>query len=147
MVSAEHERYIEFAATEEKKGTTPREIFQKYKEEARERINALQLVLKNLCERAPKRCFEIEINSQINQRLLDSLTMKFGENKSWSNPLDKSEISLKPLIKTDEKYYCFLTPHLTRNVISIVESQMTQEERIKIGYSDIKGSYFELKAI
>lgn len=143
----EHARFIEFADDEMKKGTNPREIVGKYRQDAAERIKSLQSDLKKLSEIALKGSFEIEIKNEINQKLVDSLSMEFGENRQWTNPLDKSDIAIKPIIRADEKYYCFLTPHLIRNVIPIIESQLTQSDRENTAYSDIKGDYFETKTI
>lgn len=143
----EHAKYIEFAENEVKKGTKPSDAFSKYRQEAAERIESLQLDFKKVSEIAFKGSFEIEINHEINQKLLDSLSMTFGENRLWTSPLDKSDISIKPIIKVNKKYYCFLAPHLTRNVIPIIESQLTQDDKDKIEYSYIKGGYFEAKTI
>ena len=73
--------------------------------------------------------------------------MEFGENRNWTSPLDKSDIAIRPIVRVNNKYYCFLTPHLTRNVIPIIESQLSQNDRDRVGYSDIKGNYFEAKTI
>jgi len=143
----EHAKFIEFSDNELKKGTTPTEIVRKYRQVARERIKALQSDLEKLSEIALKGCFEIEVKNGINQKLLELISMEFGENRPWNNPLDMSDIAIKPIIEANRKYYCFLTPHLTRNVIPIIESQLTQEDRDEIAYSDIKGDYFEAKAI
>ena len=122
MLHLEHEKYREFFKKEVEKGT-------------------------KLSEIALKGNYEIEINDEINQKLLDSLSMRFGENRHWTSPLDKSDIAIRPIVRANNKYYCFLTPHLTRNVISIIESQLSQNDRDRVGYSDLKGNYFEAKAI
>ena len=58
-----------------------------------------------------------------------------------------SDIAIKPIIEANKKYYCFLTANLIRNVIPIIESQLTQKDKDEIAYSDIKGDYFEVKTI
>jgi hypothetical protein len=143
----EHAKFIEFSENEIKKGTKPSEIVGKYRQDAAERIKSLQSDFKKLSEIALKGSFEMEVNNKTNQKLLNSLSMKFGENRQWTNPLDKSNIAIKPIVRANEKYYCFLTPHLTRNAIPIIESQLTQSDREKTAYSDVKGNYFETKTI
>jgi len=147
MLHLEHEKYREFFKKEVQKGTKPEEIVRRYRQHAASRIERLQPVLKKLSEIALKGSYEIEINDEINQKLLDSLSMRFGENRHWTNPLDKSDIAIRPIVGVNNKYYCFLTPHLKRNVIPIIESQLSQNDKDRVGYSDLKGNYFEAKAI
>lgn len=143
----EHAKFMKFSDIELKKGTPPNEIISKYRQVAQERIKSLGSDFEKLREIMFKGCFEIKIKGGINQKLMDLLSMEFGENRPWNNPLDMSDIAIKPIIKANKKYYCFLTPHLTRNVIPIIESQLTQRDRDEIAYWDIKGDYFETKTI
>jgi len=147
MLHLEHEKFREFFKKEVEKGTKLEEIVREYRQDAASRMERLQPVLKKLSEIALKGNFEIEINDEINQKLLNSLSMRFGENRHWTSPLDKSDIAIRPIVRANNKYYCFLTPHLTRNVIPIIESQLSQNDRDRVGYSDLKGNYFEAKAI
>lgn len=143
----EHAKFIEFSDNELKKGTPPKEMINRYRQAAQERVKSLGSDIEKLREIMLKGCFEIEIKDGINQKLLDLLSMEFGKNRQWNNPLDMSDIAIKPIIKANKRYYCFLTPHLIRNVIPIIESQLTQRDRDEVAYWDIKGDYFEAKAI
>ena len=141
----EQENFFEFARKEFENGTKPEDISAKYKKEAAERIQSLQPLVKKYFERALKGSYEIELNERINKQLLELLSMTFGQNKEWNTPLDKSDVAIRPIVKVADKYYCFLSPHLIRNVIAIVEGQLNSAEKIR--YSDIKGNYFEQKAV
>ncbi len=140
----EHKKFLKFVDEEIKKGLQPEEILAKYRTESREKLKQLDPILTKLSEIALKGCFEIEVNEKINQNLLNIFAMSFGDSK-WSFPLDKNDSVIKPVIKNGNRFYCFITPHLTRNSISIIENQLTADE--KKSYSDIKGTFFEKKAI
>ena len=90
--------------------------------------------------------YEIDLNEKINVAILDNLSISFKSNPSWSSPLDKSDIALKPVIKVNNKYYCFLIPNLIRNVVPTVESFLTTPSEKQI-YGDTKGNYFESKSL
>lgn len=143
----EHSKFVEFAREEEKKRTSPREIIEKFKADFASRKKEIDPVLSKLTDLLLKGSFEIEINNRTNQKLLDLLSMNFGDNRDWSSPLDKSDIAIKPIIKINDKYYCFLVVHLGRNVIQIIESILSDKEKQQIKYSDIKGNFFEEKAL
>lgn len=89
--------------------------------------------------------FKIMINEKINTSLLDNLSLEFGSTKSWSTPFDMSDIFLKPLIKVETDYFCFMLPHLFRNSIQILERLLDEDEKIK--YAKEKGEYFETKSL
>lgn len=118
----EHPRFKEFVAQEEERGTNPQDIIK-------------------------KGSFQIQINKKINIKLLDILSMNFGDNEGWNSPLDQNEIPIKPIIKLNDTYYCFLIAHLIRNVIPIIESILTESEKTQLKYSDLKGEFFEEKTL
>jgi hypothetical protein len=142
----EYRKFVEFAEEEAKKGTSYEEIKEKYVGELFPTEDKMQIIAK-ITDILRKGSFQIQINNRINQNLLDLLSMTFGDNEQWSSPLDKSEVAIKPVIKIDNKWYCFLNGHLIRNVIQIIESILTKKEKIEIQYSDLKGQYFEEKAL
>jgi Nuclease-related domain. len=145
QIVEEQARFFEFAKKEFENGTKTEDIRVKYRKEAADRIQSLQPLLKKFFDIALKGCYEIELNDHINKQLLELLSMTFGQNKGWNNPLDKSDVAIRPIVKVADKYYCFLLPHLVRNAIGIVEGQLNSAEKIK--YSDVKGDYFEQKAV
>ncbi|PAV13096.1 hypothetical protein ASJ81_18745 [Methanosarcina spelaei] len=91
--------------------------------------------------------YKIIPNVKTNEKILDLLSLEFGCNEHWTSPLDKSDIELKPLIHIDKEYYCFLIPHLVRNVIPIIESIFSEKfsEKVK-KYIEIKSDFFERKS-
>lgn len=92
--------------------------------------------------------YKIIPNEKINENILDLLSLEFGCNEYWTSPLDKSDIELKPLIHIDKEYYCFLIPHLVRNVIPIIESMFSEKlsEKEFKKYIEIKSDFFEQKS-
>ncbi|WP_342305009.1 SEC-C domain-containing protein [Methanolobus sp. ZRKC5] len=92
-----------------------------------------------------KENYKVTLNESINENILNLLSLSFGCNENWTSPLGKSEIDFKPIISIDGDYYCFLTPHLIRNVISIIESLFSTKEFSK--YTEIKSKYFEQKSL
>ncbi|WP_292462326.1 SEC-C domain-containing protein [Methanolobus sp.] len=91
-----------------------------------------------------KESYKIIVNNRINENVLNLLSLTFGCNKHWTLPLDESKTDLKPIISIDGNYYCFLTPHLVRNVIPIIESLFSEKEFNN--YAKIKGKYFAQKS-
>lgn len=95
-----------------------------------------------------KENYKIIPNEKINEKILDLLSLEFGCNEHWTSPLDKSVIEIKPIIHINKEYYCFLIPHLVRNVISIIESLI--ESLLSKGeidkYVKIKSDFFEKKS-
>jgi len=138
-VLEEHQIYKKLFETEEKKGTNPEDIIKKYLEESKERREKIHFDIKDV--------FEIKLNDKINSYLMENMSLNFGDNNKWTWSLDKSDIFIKPIIKVENKYYCYLTPNIIRNVIPIIESILTQDEKDKINYSKIKGDYFEGKTL
>ena len=143
----EYSKFVEFASEEENKGTSPKEIIEKFKADFASRKKEIDPILRKLTDLLLKGSFEIEINNRINQKLLGLLSMNFGDNCGWNSPLDKSDIAIKPIIRINGKYYCFLVVHLLRNVIQIIESILSDAKKQQIRYSDIKGDFFEEKAL
>ncbi len=143
----EHQRFIDFSKQQKDQGTIVTEILEKYLQESEDRRKKLQPDFNLLSEIMLKGSFEITINDKMNQNVIDLLTLKFGFNEEWTTPFDMSEVPIKPIIKQDDKYYCFLYPYLIRNVISIIELSLTQKEKDEINYSDVKGKYFENKSL
>jgi hypothetical protein len=143
----EHKRFIEFSKEEVMKGTNPEEIMDRFRKELsssrRENFESM-IKLTDICR---KGSFQIQINDRTNQELLKLLSMTFGDNEQWGSPLHKSDVAIKPIIRVDDKYYCFLNGHLIRNVIQIIESILTEKEKAEIQYSHLKGRYFEEKAL
>jgi hypothetical protein len=92
--------------------------------------------------------YKIIPNEITNEKILDLLSLEFGCNEHWTSPLDKSDIELKPLIHIDKEYYCFLIPHLVRNVIPIIESIFSEKfsEKEFKKYIEIKSDFFEQKS-
>ncbi len=119
-------------------------------EEYRENVankEEFQKIGKKLFEICFKGSFEIEINDNININLLDYISLKFGETYDWKNVLDKDRTLLKPVINVDEKYYCFLLPHLIRNAFLILENAILIGGFNENKYSKKKSKYFENKAV
>lgn len=143
----EQKRFLEFANNKTNSSFDRQQITTLFRTELyRDRAENVEK-LKKLSEVGLKQSFQIALNNNINQPLMNLVSLHFGDNKEWRYPLDKTEIALKPIIKVGENYYSFLTGHLIRNVIQIVESLISEEEKTKRRYSDIKGKYFEDKAI
>lgn len=142
----EHDRFLDFIKEDEKQGKSPKETIERYQKDLDSRRNKIQPELNKLYEILRKGSFQVKINEKVNQKLLDLLSMEFGNNASWNSPLDKSDISRKPIIKVNGEYYCFLWVHMIRNVISIIESLFADTEREQMKYHDIKGNFFEEKA-
>jgi len=92
--------------------------------------------------------YKIIQNEKTNEKILDLLSLEFGCNEYWTSPLDKSDIELKPLIHIDKEYYCFLIPHLVRNVMPIIESIFSEKSFVKEfnKYIEIKSDFFEQKS-
>jgi len=143
----EHSKFIEFAKEEEKKGTVPEEIIEKYRKDLDTRREIFEQQISKLKDILQKGSFEIKINEKISLPLLNFLSMEFGENIGWKTPLDKSYTPIKPIIKVIDNYYCFLIEHLIRNSIPIIEDILTESEKTKLDYSKMKGDYFEEKAL
>jgi hypothetical protein len=143
----EHRRFIEFSKEEVMKGTNPEEIMDRFRKELSSSRRENYESMRKLTDICRKGSFQIQINDRTNQELLKLLSMTFGDNEQWSSPLHKSDIAIKPIIRADDKYYCFLNGHLIRNVIQIIESILTEKEKVEIQYSYLKGRYFEEKAM
>jgi len=142
-------RVFEYGEQEVSKGsiTDVNEIIPRFRKEFPSDVAKAQTAYKKLYELRKKDSFEIEINKKISKKILELFSMKLGDNKSWQNPLDKSDIAIKPIINFSEKYYCFLTVHLIRNVIQIIESVLNEQEKEQIEYHKVKGDYFEQKTM
>lgn len=143
----EHQKFIDFCKTEREKGEKDDVILQKYQEDLDKRRERHQPDIDKLSEIALKGNFQIEINKKINQNLLKYLSLEFGNNESWNHPFDKSEINIKPIIKAKDKYYCFIASNLIRNVISIIEGILTNNDKNEVKYDKKKGEYFENKVV
>jgi len=143
----EHSKFVDFCKKEQEKGTNPKEILEIYRKDLNSRSEDFQQDINKLSEICLKGSFEIEITTKINQKLLDLLSMNFGDNAAWNNTLDKSDITIRPIIKTDDKYYCFLVQHLIRNAVPIIESKLTKDAKSQVDYHKTKGDYFEEKAL
>jgi hypothetical protein len=91
--------------------------------------------------------FKINPTPKINSKLLELISLQFGENSSWNHILDRSLVHVKPIIKYDDNYYCFLLHNLYFDVIPIIESLLTDEDKNQLNYSKIKGEYFEKKGL
>jgi len=142
QLNREHKIFIKFSDEEMKKDIEPQTILQKYLKSSEKRRKNLHPENTMMKEN-----FEIKINDHINKKVLELLTLEFGCNNEWQSPFDKSDISIKPVVKADDKYYCFIAPHLIRNVISIIESSLNQQEKDLINYHELKGNYFEKKIL
>jgi 6-pyruvoyl-tetrahydropterin synthase len=138
---------IQYSNKEIRNGTSPNIIREKYNTAFPEKIHELGENYSHLKDSFSKKIFEIPIGKKINKNLLNLLSMKLGDNSKWQHPLDKSDIPIKPVINLDDKYYCFLTQHLVRNSIQIIESLLTKAEKDALNYSNIKGDYFEEKSL
>lgn len=141
----EQDAWLKFIKQSEEMGKSVQEIEAEYKQRVpaiREKL--LPSYTKFTKIEAYKDIYKIDINEKINKSLLDTLVTNFDSNQNWCSPLDVSSVPLKPIIKVEEKYYCFIEQHLIRNVIHIIESLLPRDE---INYSTIKGDYFESKSL
>lgn len=84
--------------------------------------------------------FEISPNEVISKKLLDLFSLNLGDNKDFLKfekfsgwPTNNSIIYEKPIIKHDEKYYCFIPQVLFRNLKNILECWIQDKD----------SSYFE----
>jgi len=143
----EYNTFLDFINKDENRKKNPDEILSAYRKSLDSRMNKLKTDIDKISDILRKDACKVQINDEINQKLLDLLAMGFGSNSPWSSPLDKSDVAIKPIIKVGGEYYCFLHVHLIRNSVSIIESQFTNSEKSQIKYSDIKGNFFEEKAL
>lgn len=146
QIKREHEAWLETVEQNTKKGKSTKEINTEYQQ----RIGAIrEKMLPNYKKFAEigtyKDIFEIKLNEKINKKILDSLVTNFNDNQNWSSPFDLSSVPLRPILKIEEKYYCFIIQHLIRNVIPIIEGTFVQKDNPIYGTE--KGDYFEHKAL
>lgn len=145
-IKEEHNLWLDYVEIWIKEGKSLQEIDAEYKQKVpkiRAKLNDEYEIYKEID--SPKCFYEIKLNENINKVLLDSLVLNFNSNKDWTSPFDISDTPLRPLIEVDEKYYCFIEQHLTRNVIPIIESFLLKSEFDE--YRDEKGNYFESKTL
>ncbi|KKG13085.1 hypothetical protein [Methanosarcina sp. 2.H.A.1B.4] len=145
-IKEEHTLWLNYVENGIKERKTLQEIDAEYNQRIPEIRTKLEHGYKKFKDvYSPRRLYEIKLNEKINKALLDSLVLHFESNKDWTSPFDVSETPLRPLIKVEEKYYCFIEQHLIRNTISIIESLLTTPEFNE--YRDKKGNYFESKTL
>lgn len=79
--------------------------------------------------------FWVDPQNEVETRILDSLSMKFGDNSAFlvesefkGSIMNGHSIFEKPFVKVDDKYYCFtpMIPH--RNLFLIAEKLMMRNE-------------------
>lgn len=146
LIKKEHEFYIKFVKKGEEEGEQIEEIYKEYQQVLPNRKEKIQPYIDKTSKISPKDIGEINLTKNINKGLLDSLSLCFNSVQNWSSPFDISDVPLKPIIKINDKYYCFLSQHLIRNAISIIESFITSKSE-KTEYGKIKGNYFETKSL
>jgi len=142
----EHEGFKKFIEKKKQEGADLGLVLEEYKKDVAEK-KEFQKIGEKLSEICLKGSFEIEINDKININLLKQISSKFGDTSDWENALDRDQTALKPLINVDGKYYCFLLPHLIRNVFQILENALLMGGFNENKYSIKKGKYFENKAV
>lgn len=145
-IKEEHNLWLDYVEIRIKEGKSLQEIDAEYKK----RVPEIRAKLDNDYEKykeidSPRCLYEIKLNEKINKTLLDALVLNFESNRDWTSPFNISNAPLRPLIKVEEKYYCFIEQHLIRNVIPIIESFLLDPEFNE--YGDEKGNYFESKTL
>lgn len=145
-IKEERDSFIDFIEKNEKEKKSPKETSDEYEEKILE-IKAKFYPDYEIFQEAdfPRCLYEIKLNEKVNTILLDLLVLNFGSNKDWSSPFDISDIPLRPLIKVEGKFYCFIKQNLIKNVIPIIESLLLSSEFNE--YRDEKGNYFESKTL
>ncbi len=143
------EKVMEYVAKRvaETRNTDFELFIEQYKKENSDECEKVRKAYSNLPAIFGKGIYEVEQNPQINGTLMDLLSTQFGENSAWHHPLDQSLVPVKPAIKVEGKYYCYLQVHLVRNVIAIIESILSQADKDAISYHEVKGDFFEAKAL
>lgn len=142
----EYEFYVDFVKKGEEEGKQIEDIYKEYQQVLPNRKEKIQPYIDKISKISPKDIGEINLTKNINKGLLNSLSLCFNSVQNWSSPFDTSDVPLKPIIKINDKYYCFLSQHLIQNVIPIIESFITSESE-KTEYGEIKGNYFETKSL
>lgn len=143
----EHDEWLKFLEINLGMGKPLQEIIFEYRQKIHVNREDLLRSHKEFAKiiESPKNIFEIKLNENINKSLLDNLAIGFNSNYNWFSPYDISSVPLKPIIKVEGKYYCFIIQHLIRNVMPIIESLLPYDE--ERNYSKIKGDYFESKTL
>jgi hypothetical protein len=146
QIKEEHKLFGEFVENGIQEGKSSQEIADEYEQRITRIRSALQQDYEKFQKIDSLRClYEIKLNEKINKVLIDSLSINFGQNTSWTSPLDISDTPLRPLIRVENKYYCCMEQHLIRNVIPIVETFLLESELNE--YGKIKGDYYESKTL
>lgn len=76
---------------------------------------------------------------------LDLLCLSLGDNYDWKNIYSYDRIRIRPLIKVNNSYYCFIPQLLYRNVREIIETQKLPS--MEQCFFKLKGTYFENKVL
>lgn len=141
-----HKDFLEFIDENFKESDDPTNIIDKYERQVGE--ESLEQYRRYFMGVDFKKYYKITLNEKVNEKILDLLSLTFGCNEQWKYPLDKSDIETKPIISIDKKYYCFLIPHLIRNIVPIIESLFSEKlsEREFNKYLKIKSDFFETKS-
>lgn len=110
----------------------------------------------SLSEGLPDILFEVRSNERLSDNILILLSSKFGENSDFLSskgangwPTNDSIIYERPLIRHNEKYYCFIPQLLFRNSINILE-EIIKEKHQKYfheNYQKKRGEFLEEKAL
>jgi len=94
-----------------------------------------------------KGSFRIDINQKISLRIIEQISMSFGDNTTWYYPLDESDIAYKPVIKVKDDYYCFLIPILFWDAVPIIEAALSEAQKDELNYYKKKSKFFEEKTL
>jgi hypothetical protein len=103
--------------------------------------------------------FEIKFRYEQHKKVVDQISMKYGQNQNFLNPkfkglpLNDSLINIKPIIKIEDKYYHFGLFIPLRNLMEITEFLIKQvdkkyynEKYLGNRYSRSRDNYLEKKA-
>ncbi|NQT25917.1 SEC-C domain-containing protein [candidate division KSB1 bacterium] len=148
-----HGLYIKYAEDPSNfEGLTFEDFMNNYKllPEVVEYKNELDLASENI----KNILFEIDV--QTNKKFMDNISISLGENKEFLNfkkspgwPTNNSLIYQKPVLRHEDKYYCFCPKILSENIKPLLESwiQERDSQYFDRRYQKIRGKYLENKAM
>jgi hypothetical protein len=103
--------------------------------------------------------FEIRFRYELHKKVVDQISLAYGQNHNFLNPkfkglpLNDSLINLKPIIKIEDKYYHFGLSLPLRNLMEITEFLIKQADKkyynekfLGNKYSQSRDNYLEKKA-
>jgi hypothetical protein len=150
-----HEAFVQFAESETSNVSDSKdELMLKYHQLPEVQIKEKEL--EEIQGRLDRFVFELKPNGKLPKTFLDLLSAKFGDNQAFAAfekspywPTNNSVISRRPLISHENRYFCFASQLVYRNLITILEALIKEknDDYFSTTYQKARGRILVEKAL